>query len=229
MVESLSFWHLILNASLVVKLVMIVLLMASVISWAMIIQRAGYFNKAYDELLIFEDEFWSGSDLSDLYKSGNDRLDTDEITGIELVFRSGYKEFSRLNDQEGIDPNDVLAGTERAMRITLSREEEELEKHLSFLANVGSAAPYVGLLGTVWGVMNSFRGLANTHQATLASVAPGISEALIATAMGLFAAIPAVIAYNRFSSKVNLLLNRYENFVDEFSGILLRQIHISQK
>ena len=229
MVESLSFWHLILNASLVVKLVMIVLLMASVISWVMIIQRAGYFNKAYDELLIFEDEFWSGSDLSDLYKSGNDRLDTDEITGIELVFRSGYKEFSRLNDQEGIDPNDVLAGTERAMRITLSREEEELERHLSFLANVGSAAPYVGLLGTVWGVMNSFRGLANTHQATLASVAPGISEALIATAMGLFAAIPAVIAYNRFSSKVNLLLNRYENFVDEFSGILLRQIHISQK
>lgn len=229
MVESLSFWNLIFNASLVVKFVMIGLLLASIISWTMIVQRISFFNNAHQDLLIFEDEFWSGSDLSDLYKLGNDRSDTLQISGIEAIFRSGYKEFSRLNEQEGISPNEILAGTERAMRISLSREEEELEKHLPYLANVGSAAPYVGLLGTVWGVMNSFRGLANAHQATLASVAPGISEALIATAMGLFAAIPAVIAYNRFTAKVNLLLNRYETFVEEFSGILHRQIHSSQK
>ena len=229
MVESLTFWSLIVNASLFVKLVMICLLLASIISWTLILQRVGYFRNASQDLLFFEDEFWSGSDLSDLYKSGNDRTETKDISGVEAIFRSGYKEFSRLNQQEGINANEILAGTERAMRVSLSREEEELERHLPYLANVGSAAPYVGLLGTVWGVMNSFRGLANTHQATLASVAPGISEALIATAMGLFAAIPAVIAYNRFASKMNLLLNRYETFAEEFSGVLYRQIHSSQK
>ena len=141
------------------------------------------------------------------------------------IFHAGFKEFSRLRQQGSADPDAVMAGAERAMRVALAREEEYLNKHLPFLANVGSASPYVGLFGTVWGIMNSFRGLASVHQATLASVAPGISEALIATAMGLFAAIPAVIAYNRFSARVDMLLNRYETFADEFSGILHRQAH----
>jgi len=204
---------------------MLLLMLASIISWVMIFQRAAVYRRARKQLLDFEDEFWSGIDLGQLYRSGSVRAEQETITGVESIFRAGFKEFSRLRQQSGMEFEAVMAGSERAMRVALAREDEELGRHLPFLANVGSASPYVGLLGTVWGIMNSFRGLANTHQATLASVAPGISEALIATAMGLFAAIPAVIAYNRFSARVDMLMSRYETFAEEFSGILHRQAH----
>lgn len=226
MSETQSIWSLVLEASPVVQLVMLALMLASIVSWSMIIQRTGVFRRAHRELLAFEDEFWSGIDLGQLYRVGSTRAEDETIEGVEAIFRAGFKEFSRLRQQGNVDSDAIMAGAERAMRVALSREEEYLEKHLPFLANVGSASPYVGLFGTVWGVMNSFRGLANMHQATLAAVAPGISEALIATAMGLFAAIPAVITYNRFSARVDMLVGRYENFSDEFSSILHRQVHV---
>ena len=225
MAEPLSLWSLISQASVLVQLVMLGLVLASIFSWVMIFQRLTVFRQAYAELLNFEEEFWSGVDLGQLYRSGSVRAESEEIGGVEAIFRAGFKEFSRLRQQENIDSEVILSGAERAMRVSLAREEEYLEKHLPFLANVGSASPYVGLFGTVWGVMGSFRGLANAHQATLAAVAPGISEALIATAMGLFAAIPAVIAYNRFAARVDMLISRYETFSDEFSSILHRQVH----
>ncbi len=225
MAEPLSLWSLISQASLLVQLVMFGLLLASISSWIMIFQRLSVFRQAHNELLAFEEEFWSGVDLGQLYRSGSVRGETEDIGGVEAIFRAGFKEFSRLRQQENIDSEVILSGAERAMRVSLAREEEYLEKHLPFLANVGSASPYVGLFGTVWGVMGSFRGLANAHQATLAAVAPGISEALIATAMGLFAAIPAVIAYNRFAARVDMLISRYETFSDEFTSILHRQVH----
>ena len=225
MTEPLSLWSLISQASVLVQLVMLGLVLASISSWVMIFQRLAVFRQAHAELLAFEEEFWSGVDLGQLYRSGSLRAESEEIGGVEAIFRSGFKEFSRLRQQENIDSEVILSGAERAMRVSLAREEEYFEKHLPFLANVGSASPYVGLFGTVWGVMGSFRGLANAHQATLAAVAPGISEALIATAMGLFAAIPAVIAYNRFAARVDMLISRYETFADEFSSILHRQVH----
>jgi biopolymer transport protein TolQ len=147
------------------------------------------------------------------------------LRGLPNIFVAGFKEFTRLRKQSGVDPMAVVEGAQRCMRVSLSREVDELETHLSFLATVGSTSPYVGLFGTVWGIMNAFRGLANVHQATLSMVAPGIAEALIATAMGLFAAIPAVIAYNRYSNDVERLENRYDNFLEEFSTILQRQAH----
>lgn len=223
--EQLPIWQLISEATILVQAVMLLLVLASIISWVMIFQRAVVYRRARKQLLDFEDEFWSGIDLGQLYRSGSVRAEQETITGVESIFRAGFKEFSRLRQQSGMEFEAVMAGSERAMRVALAREDEELGRHLPFLANVGSASPYVGLLGTVWGIMNSFRGLANTHQATLASVAPGISEALIATAMGLFAAIPAVIAYNRFSARVDMLMSRYETFAEEFSGILHRQAH----
>lgn len=223
--EQLPIWQLISEATILVQAVMLLLMLASIISWVMIFQRAAVYRRARRQLLDFEDEFWSGIDLGHLYRSGSVRAEQETITGVESIFRAGFKEFSRLRQQSGMEFEAVMAGSERAMRVALAREDEELGRHLPFLANVGSASPYVGLLGTVWGIMNSFRGLANTHQATLASVAPGISEALIATAMGLFAAIPAVIAYNRFSARVDMLMSRYETFAEEFSGILHRQAH----
>ena len=223
--EQLPIWQLISEATILVQAVMLLLMLASIISWVMIFQRAAVYRRARKQLLDFEDEFWSGIDLGQLYRSGSVRAEQETISGVESIFRAGFKEFSRLRQQSGMEFEAVMAGSERAMRVALAREDEELGRHLPFLANVGSASPYVGLLGTVWGIMNSFRGLANTHQATLASVAPGISEALIATAMGLFAAIPAVIAYNRFSARVDMLMSRYETFAEEFSGILHRQAH----
>ena len=226
--EPLTIWSLVVEASLLVQLVMLSLLIASVVSWSMILQRVAVFRRAHRELLAFEDEFWSGVDLGQLYRAGSSRAETESIEGLESIFRAGFKEFSRMRQQGNVENEAIMAGAERAMRVALAREEEYLEKHLPFLANVGSASPYVGLFGTVWGIMNSFRGLANTHQATLAAVAPGISEALIATAMGLFAAIPAVIAYNRFSARVDMLASRYETFADEFSSILHRQVHTSK-
>lgn len=223
MVEKMSLWSLIWNASLVVQLVMVILLMASVVSWVMIFQRRNYLAVARRNLRDFEEKFWSGVDLSMLFREVNSNPNPE--SSLENIFRAGIKEFTRLRQQTDADPDAVMEGVQRSMRVALSREEEKLETHLPFLATVGSTSPYIGLFGTVWGIMNSFRGLANVHQATLASVAPGISEALIATAIGLFAAIPAVIAYNRYSSQVESLMSSYETFAEEFSSILHRRVH----
>lgn len=224
--EELSLVDLILSAGFTVKLVMLLLLGASVASWFMIVQRLLYFRSADAEMLDFEEHFWSGIELSKLYREGNAReADGEHIIGMEGVFRAGFKEFTRQAQQSDMDAEALLEGARRAMRVAMLREEERMEKHLPFLATVGSTSPYIGLFGTVWGIMNSFRGLANTTQATLATVAPGISEALVATAMGLFAAIPAVMAYNRFAAKVDVFGKRYDTFVDEFSSILGRQAY----
>ncbi|BFM17521.1 protein TolQ [Maricurvus nonylphenolicus] len=223
--ETLSIWSLIANASLLVQAVMLMLFLASLISWVMILQRGSYQRRARQLLLDFENQFWSGIDLNQLFRDGSSRASSKPIDGVESIFRAGFKEFTRLRQQVGADPDAVMEGTQRAMRVALAREEEKLEQNLPFLASVASVSPYVGLFGTVWGIMNSFRGLANVHQATLATVAPGISEALVATAMGLFAAIPAVLAYNRFSAQAETLGNSYETFAEEFSSILHRQVH----
>lgn len=223
MVEKLSLWSLILNASLLVQLVMLLLLIMSIVSWVFILQRRQHFNRAKKGLREFEEKFWSGVDLSQLFREVNANPNSD--SGLENIFRAGLKEFTRLRQQTEADRDVIMEGVQRAMRVAVAREEEKLEAHLPFLATVGSISPYIGLFGTVWGIMNSFRGLANVHQATLASVAPGISEALIATAMGLFAAIPAVVAYNRYSSRLETLMNNYETFAEEFYSILHRRVH----
>ena len=223
MPEQLSIFEIIVNASALVQLVMLVLALASVISWVMIFQRWFALNRVRRQMDDFEEEFWSGVDLRELY--GELEGESDNLNGSETVFVAGFREFLRLSEQAGADPDAVMQGVQRAMRIALTREEESLERHLAFLATVGSTSPYVGLFGTVWGIMNAFRNLANMSQATLASVAPGISEALIATAMGLFAAIPAVIGYNRFSARVEVLMKRYEAFADELTSILYRASH----
>ena len=222
MPEPLSIFELVVNASVLVQLVMLLLAFASLTSWVMIFQRWFFLRRVLASVEEFEDHFWSGIDLHELYVE----LDGNEdLTGIETLFVSGFKEYTKLSEQSGADAEAVMQGAQRAMRVTLNREEESLETHLAFLATVGSTSPYVGLFGTVWGIMNSFRSLANMSQATLASVAPGISEALVATAMGLFAAIPAVIGYNRFSARVEVLMKRYEAFSDELTGILYRAAH----
>lgn len=224
--EDLSIWSLISNAGFVVQLVMLTLFAASVVSWWMIAHRYRYFRLAKQELDAFEKEFWSGIDLGQLFRRGSVKEDQPGgVGGAESIFRAGFKEFSRLRQQVGADSDAVMEGAQRAMRVAHAREEEKLDQHLPFLATVGSTSPYIGLFGTVWGIMNSFRGLANVQQATIATVAPGISEALIATAIGLFAAIPAVIAYNRFSAKADSLIARYQTFSEEFSSILHRQAH----
>jgi biopolymer transport protein TolQ len=228
--DELSLWALIWEASFVVQMVMLTLFLASVVSWGMIVQRALLLNRAKRQLHDFEQTFWSGIDLGQLYRDGSTRLESSgQVEGVENLFRAGFKEFTRLRQQPGIESDAIMEGAQRAMRVALSREEEYLEKHLPFLATVGSTSPYIGLFGTVWGIMHSFRSLANMHQATLATVAPGISEALIATAMGLFAAIPAVIAYNRYSARVENLASNYETFAEEFSSILHRQAHAMRK
>ena len=226
MEDQLSLIELVSNAGPTVQIVMALLLLASITSWFMIVQRLLYFRSAGAEMLDFEEHFWSGIDLAELYREGNGRAaDGQPIIGMEGVFRAGFKEFSKLANQVDIQAEAMLEGARRAMRVAMLREEERLEKNLPFLATVGSTSPYIGLFGTVWGIMNSFRGLANTSQATLATVAPGISEALVATAMGLFAAIPAVMAYNRFAARVDVYGKRYDTFVDEFSSILGRQAY----
>lgn len=222
MQQEISVWGLIADASLVVQLVMLSLVLASVVSWYFIFQRSTFYKTTKRDQLAFEDRFWSGMDLNKLYK---ETLNQGSGNGQELIFRAGFKEFNRLKQQANMDPDAIMDGTQRAMRVALARESERLDLHLSFLATVGSTSPYVGLFGTVWGIMNSFLGLAQEQQATLATVAPGISEALIATAMGLFAAIPAVVAFNRFSSNADSLYATYETFVDEFSSILHRNVH----
>lgn len=226
--HSLSIWGLIANASLLVQLVMALLFLASVISWVMIIQRGMYQRRARAKFLAFEKQFWSGIDLNQLYRQSNGKTGKDAVDGVENIFRAGFKEFMRLRSQSNADSDAVMEACQRAMRVALAREEEKLEANLPFLASVASVSPYIGLFGTVWGIMNSFRGLANVHQATLATVAPGISEALVATAMGLFAAIPAVLAYNRYSARAEAMENHYQTFAEEFSAILHRQIHSKQ-
>ncbi len=220
MAGQLSVLALILEASIVVKMVMLILVAASVVSWAMIIQRNKALSLALDESRKFEDRFWSGIDLSKLYNEVSARAN---VTGMEALFKAGFKEFARLHKTSARSPGAVMEGTQRAMRVGLSREVERLETHLPFLATVGSISPYIGLFGTVWGIMNAFMALGAVQQATLAMVAPPIAEALIATAIGLFAAIPAVIAYNKFSHSVEQLESAYANFVEEFSNILHRQ------
>ncbi len=219
---GLDYFQLILHSSLPVQLVMLLLLAASVLSWFIIFGKMGVFKRANREADDFEARFWSGSDLAQLYRGATDR--DESVSGLEAIFEAGFREFTRLRQQQkSIDIRTQLEGAQRAMRATLAREIDQLEHNLEMLANVGSTAPYVGLVGTVFGIMVSFHGLANNKQATIATVAPGISEALIATAMGLFAAIPAVWAYNRYATKVERLSVRYESFAEEFSSILQRQ------
>jgi len=188
----------------------------------MIIDRSRVLRRAEKEADTFEDRFWSGVDLSDLYRA----IDRENIRGMATVFHAGFREFARLKETSNFDPMSVVEGAQRGMRVAMSREMDGLETHLSFLATVGSTSPYVGLFGTVWGIMNAFIALGDVKQATLNLVAPGIAEALIATAMGLFAAIPAVVAYNKYANKAERLENRYEDFVDEFSNILQREAYV---
>lgn len=218
-----SLWVYFADASVIVKIVMLMLLAASVMSWTFIFQRWSYLKYTRRGMDSFEDQFWSGIELNELYSEIDEH--NEEPQGLENIFHSGFHEFARLRQQSGVSPPAVLEATQRAMRIARSREMDKLEQHLSFLATVGSTSPYVGLFGTVWGIMTSFHALGSAQQASIAMVAPGISEALIATAMGLFAAIPAVIAYNRFANDAEQLLNRYDTFQEEFSNILYRQAH----
>lgn len=213
---------LILNASPVVQGVMLLLVLASVMSWAIIVQRSGFFHRADGLSKAFEERFWSGVDMQQLHEQVNHQPNPD--SGCENLFRAGFQEFQRLRDKRA-DADALMQGVSRALRISLSVEQSKLEAQLPFLASVGSTSPYVGLFGTVWGIMTSFIGLAKVQQATLAVVAPGIAEALIATAIGLFAAIPAVLAYNRFAARSNTLLSRYEIFAEELSTILHREAH----
>lgn len=211
---------LILEASLLVKLVMLTLLAISVYSWLLIFKKRNELIEAKRDADAFEDKFWSGNELNKLYEDISSRPHS--TRGMEGIFEVGFKEFVRLK-KSAPDSAIVLEGAQRVMRISLAREIDQLEMSLPFLATAGSTSPYIGLFGTVWGIMNSFRALGNVQQATLSMVAPGISEALIATAMGLFAAIPAVVAYNRYSHEVERLINRYDTFLEEFSSILQRQ------
>ena len=216
-----SLWSFVANAGPIVKFVMLLLLAASVWSWTIIFQRFFFLRDAQFSVKKFEKQFWSGTDLNKFYLSLNSRQD--DLHGLEHIFYAGFSEYSRLKQQATAKPDAIIEAAQRAMRIALAREIALLEQHLSFLATVGSTSPYVGLFGTVWGIMTSFRALSAVQQATMAMVAPGISEALIATAMGLFAAIPAVIAYNRYASEVEKLSNLYDTFREEFSSILHRQ------
>ena len=215
-----------LHASLPVQLVMLLLLAASVVSWVIIFRKKRVLDRADREADGFEERFWSGADLSKLYAGATER--NRDVGGLEAIFEGGFREFHRQRQRRGGDGRAQLEGAQRAMRAATARELDGLERNLEFLANVGSISPYVGLFGTVWGIMVSFQGLANVKEATIATVAPGISEALIATAMGLFAAIPAVWAYNRFATRVERLATRYDTFSEEFSSILQRQAHLDE-
>ena len=218
--------QLVLHASLPVQLVMLLLLFASIASWLIIFRKKRVLDRAEKESERFEERFWSGAELAKLYAGATERGRSAE--GMEAIFEAGFREFNRIRQRRGIDSRIQLEGAQRAMRATSSRELDGLEHNLEFLANVGSISPYVGLFGTVWGIMISFQGLANVKEATIATVAPGISEALVATAMGLFAAIPAVWAYNRFATKVERIATRYDAFSEEFASILQRQAHADE-
>jgi biopolymer transport protein TolQ len=221
--HDLTILSMIKNASVVVQVVMGLLVLASLFSWTFIFMKVFALRRAKRQAESFEREFWGGSDLVGLYqRASSGRYAT---AGMERIFEAGFKEFLKLKGRAGSDVSALMDGTRRAMKATLQREIDGLESHLSFLATVGSVSPYIGLFGTVWGIMNAFRGLSNVAQATLAQVAPGIAEALVATAIGLFAAIPAVIAYNRFAHDIDRLVGRYESFMEELSNILQRQAH----
>ena len=224
--SELNVLGLILGASIPVKLVLGILIAFSVASWFIIFRKKALLDRANASADEFEERFWSGADLAGLFKeltSAGER-----IVGSAAIFEAGFREFARLRQRRGVDSRALLEGAQRAMRVASTREVDRLEQSLEFLANVGSISPYVGLFGTVWGIMIAFQGLANVKEATIAMVAPGISEALIATAMGLFAAIPAVWAYNRFSTKLERIAVRYDTFVEEFSSILARQAHVDE-
>ncbi|HEX4782123.1 MAG TPA: protein TolQ [Usitatibacter sp.] len=224
MTQDLTVVSMIVNASIVVKVVMAILALASMFSWTYIFMKMFAIGRARRQADEFERDFWSGTDLVGLYqRAASGRYTT---MGLERIFEAGFKEFLKLKGRQGADLSTLLDGTRRAMKATYQREMDVLESHLSFLATVGSVSPYIGLFGTVWGIMNAFRGLSNVAQATLAHVAPGIAEALVATAMGLFAAIPAVIAYNRFTHDIDRLATRYESFMEELQNILQRQAHL---
>jgi len=218
--EGIEFLKMIQEASLLVQLVMLLLLVASLMSWTMIFKKWFAIKWATRQAMRFEEKFWSGGNLSQMY--GDLTQKDSQPTGMASLFVDGFREYRRLQ-QANAPAGDILSGVQRAMRVALMREADYLETSLAFLATVGSTSPYVGLFGTVWGIMNSFRSLSMAQQATIAQVAPGIAEALVATAMGLFAAIPAVIAYNRYSNQVERLLTRYEVFSEEFSSIVHRQ------
>ena len=223
--NDMSLFSLIIGASLPVQAVMAILLITSLFSWWYIFIKVETIKRAETESEEFENKFWSGGDLNKLYESVT--AGRRKPQGMASIFEAGFKEFVRHKQQPGMeakmDVSDVMEGSRRAMRAAYNRELDDLDAHLPFLASVGSVSPYIGLFGTVWGIMNSFRGLSNVAQATLSQVAPGIAEALVATAIGLFAAIPAVIAYNRFASNVDRLSVRYESFMEEFTNILQRK------
>lgn len=219
---ELSIIELFLNASIVVKAVILILIAASIFSWMIIFERWVYLNKSKEEILVFEENFWSDIGVESLLEKSQE--EGHETIGAECIFQAGYLDFKRLTTQN-LDPEIVMESVQRNMKVALSREQVLLEKNLPYLATIASVSPYVGLFGTVWGIMNSFRGLAGASQATLSAVAPGISEALIATAIGLFAAIPALIAYNKFISESDTLLSNFEGFMEEFSAVLHREIH----
>lgn len=225
MSTDLSIINLIAGASLLVQLVMLGLVVLSVLSWTVIFSKFRLLRRADSNASAFEDRFWNSNDLSELYSRTSKEQKVIGGNGLELIFEAGFKEFARLRKDSDLSPKVIMEGVQRSMRVAMNRELDAVENHLPFLATVGSASPYIGLFGTVWGIMNSFRALGNAKQATLGMVAPGIAEALIATAMGLFAAIPAVVAYNKYVTQVERLTGRYEAFYEEFSNILQRQAH----
>lgn len=216
-----SLWAYIYNAGPVVKLVMLILFSASILSWTFIFERAWHLKNLQKALDSFETRFWSGGNLTQLYTE----LQQSEPPGLAVIFKAGFKEFMRLEKQYRNQPELIMEGSSRAMRIATAHETQRLENYLPFLASVGSVSPYIGLFGTVWGIMTAFHALGNVQQASISMVAPGISEALIATAIGLFAAIPAVLAYNRYTSWVNRIMQHYDTFQEEFYNILHRQAH----
>lgn len=220
-------FELLLDASPVVQAVMILLAFMSIAAWAVAFAKSYQIRKMTREARKFEKTFWDTQELSMLYQEVE--INRPKASALELIFADGFKEFIRLKQQGVTNSGDLINGSQRTMKIAFTKQSDKLENHLSFLATVGSSAPYIGLFGTVWGVMHAFQSLGDIQHATLAAVAPGISEALIATAIGLFAAIPAVIAYNRLSNKVDRLLNEYENFSEGFLSILQRQAHSQNK
>jgi biopolymer transport protein TolQ len=205
---------------------MAMLILVSMYSWTIILYKRSVMKRARKNVRQFEQRFWSGADLSELYKKLSAKRERSNLTGMEAIFEAGFREFIHLRKQKDLDAMDIVTGAQRSMRVALNREYENLESHLSFLATAGSTSPYIGLFGTVWGIMNSFRSLGASATASISDVAPGIAEALIATAIGLFAAIPAVIAYNRFASDLERIVGRYDNFVEEFSAVLQRQARV---
>ncbi len=225
MSTDLSIVSLIVSATPLVQLVMLLLLLASLASWTVIFSKRKMLAAAHTSADEFEKRFWSSQDLTELYNAVAKRPRNPGEHGLEAIFEAGFRDFVRLRKDGEMSADVIMAGVQRSMRVALNRESEALEHHLPMLGSIGSTSPYIGLFGTVWGIMNSFRALGTAKQATLNMVAPGIAEALIATAMGLFAAIPAVIGYNRYLSQVDRLLNRYDSFFEEFSNILQRQAH----